>query len=247
MQEYVQKSTSTTLPRSASRDSGSEFSHCVAPSSGGMVPLTDRSAGEPRADIVAPPPVIACSPPSSRCCPVTYGTCSRTSSPAGRCPGSGMSRPNNDLLDPRRARRRHTREEAGVEAERDGDRAGHDCAAQRATDARLGAERALHRREHLSPEQQRRGQRDAGTCREREQQQRRFDVRAASAAPVKINPRIGPAHGAQSMPVATPSNSDEPNRRVALRSRAREPVAEGDDGPRQAISRRSAAVARDRK
>ncbi len=31
-----------------------------------------------------------------------------------------------------------------------------------------------------------------------------------SAAPVRIKPRIGPAQGAQSMPVAAPSKSDEP-------------------------------------
>jgi len=40
-----------------------------------------------------------------------------------------------------------------------------------------------------------------------------------SAAPVRISPKIGPAHGAHSMPVATPSSSDEPglpSRRAAV-------------------------------
>ena len=40
MQEYVQKSTSTTLPRSDPVVSGGLFSHCVAPASDGSVPST---------------------------------------------------------------------------------------------------------------------------------------------------------------------------------------------------------------
>src|SRR5436189_2223632 len=38
MHEYVQKLTSTVLPRSASRDNGAEFSHAVAPAKEGNVP-----------------------------------------------------------------------------------------------------------------------------------------------------------------------------------------------------------------
>ena len=42
MQVYVQKSTATTLPTSASSVSGSEFNHPVAPSKAGMRPITVR-------------------------------------------------------------------------------------------------------------------------------------------------------------------------------------------------------------
>src|SRR4051812_29379277 len=58
MQEYVQKSTTTTLPRRPSAVSGAELSHSVAPSSGGSVPCTGRAPAAPRADVIAPP-VIA--------------------------------------------------------------------------------------------------------------------------------------------------------------------------------------------
>ena len=76
-----------------------------------------------------------------------------------------------------------------------------------------GAERALHRREDAAADQQ--GQRQRGRRAERigEQQERwcrRW--RPASAAPVRIRPRIGPAQGAQSRPVATPSRKDGPIR-----------------------------------
>src|SRR5215831_3718680 len=40
MQEYVQKSTSTTLPRRPSAVSGAELSHSTAPDSDGIVPST---------------------------------------------------------------------------------------------------------------------------------------------------------------------------------------------------------------
>src|SRR5579872_3488454 len=40
MHEYVQKSTSTTLPRSPFDVSGGEFTHATAPSSDGIVPST---------------------------------------------------------------------------------------------------------------------------------------------------------------------------------------------------------------
>src|SRR6476661_5165189 len=43
MHANVQKSTSTTLPRSACGDSGGEFSHVVAPESSGSVPSTGRA------------------------------------------------------------------------------------------------------------------------------------------------------------------------------------------------------------
>src|SRR5450830_359367 len=45
MQEYVQKSTSTTLPFRLAAVSGGEFNHCTAPSSGGSGPSDGRTAG----------------------------------------------------------------------------------------------------------------------------------------------------------------------------------------------------------
>src|SRR4029078_3187266 len=42
--EYVQKSMTTTLPRSASPVSGGEFSHWTAPSSGGITPSTGSAS-----------------------------------------------------------------------------------------------------------------------------------------------------------------------------------------------------------
>ena len=47
MHEYVQKSTSTTLPRRLAAVSGGELSHCTAPSSDGSVPST--AARQPHA------------------------------------------------------------------------------------------------------------------------------------------------------------------------------------------------------
>src|SRR4051812_24641940 len=44
MQVYVQKSTSTTFPRSAAGVSGREFSHVVASASDGNVPSTGSRA-----------------------------------------------------------------------------------------------------------------------------------------------------------------------------------------------------------
>ena len=55
MQEYAQKSTSTTLPRSDSRVSGGEFSQPVMPSSAGMGPSVFEGPLAPCADIIAPP------------------------------------------------------------------------------------------------------------------------------------------------------------------------------------------------
>src|SRR6187551_2169566 len=54
MHEYVQKSTSTTLPRNASRDSGAELSQRVAPASDGIAPSTGNAPATPRVDIIAP-------------------------------------------------------------------------------------------------------------------------------------------------------------------------------------------------
>src|SRR5471032_166651 len=45
MQEYVQKSISTTLPFRLAAVSGGELSHCTAPSSGGNWPSTGKVAG----------------------------------------------------------------------------------------------------------------------------------------------------------------------------------------------------------
>src|SRR6185436_3383754 len=72
MQEEVQKSSTTTLPLSAARVSGVEFSQPVAPASSGMSPSTFGAAELAFADIIAPagasleilPPVIAASPGS---------------------------------------------------------------------------------------------------------------------------------------------------------------------------------------
>src|SRR3972149_181244 len=52
MHEYVQKSTSTTLPRSISTVSGGEFSHCVAPDKDGAMRLS--------AEFVAPGLAASC-------------------------------------------------------------------------------------------------------------------------------------------------------------------------------------------
>src|SRR5688572_5052511 len=54
MQEYAQKSTSTTLPRRLSRVRGLEFSQPVAPSSGGNGPSVFDGPLAPCADIIAP-------------------------------------------------------------------------------------------------------------------------------------------------------------------------------------------------
>jgi hypothetical protein len=55
MQEYVQKSMTTTLPRSPSRVRGFELSQPVAPVSAGMRPSTTGAAPPALADIIAPP------------------------------------------------------------------------------------------------------------------------------------------------------------------------------------------------
>src|SRR5688572_5599722 len=55
MQEYAQKSTTTTLPRRPSRVSGWLLSQPVAPSSGGKGPSVLAGPLAPWADIMAPP------------------------------------------------------------------------------------------------------------------------------------------------------------------------------------------------
>ncbi|KAG1360463.1 hypothetical protein G6F61_014381 [Rhizopus arrhizus] len=71
MQEYVQKSTSTTLPRSCWAVSGGLLSQPVAPSSAGRVPSTGSGASAP---VLAPAIIIGgaagCAPgtASSRLC-----------------------------------------------------------------------------------------------------------------------------------------------------------------------------------
>src|SRR5687768_8212446 len=55
MQEYVQKSMTTTLPRNPSRVSGFELSQPVAPVSAGISPSTTGAAPPAFADIIAPP------------------------------------------------------------------------------------------------------------------------------------------------------------------------------------------------
>src|SRR5262245_52772412 len=63
MQEYVQKSIITTLPRRRSGVSGGEFSQATAPSSDGRSPSIGPEDVEALFDIIAPPamapPVIA--------------------------------------------------------------------------------------------------------------------------------------------------------------------------------------------
>src|SRR5688572_32921933 len=54
MQEYVQKSTTTTLLRSASRVSGLLFSQPVAPSSAGIGPSVLAGPADACADIIEP-------------------------------------------------------------------------------------------------------------------------------------------------------------------------------------------------
>src|SRR4051794_17213821 len=58
MQEYVQKSTTTTLPLRLARVSGPEFSHVAAPLSSGMSPSIGP-ASPPFADIMELPDIIA--------------------------------------------------------------------------------------------------------------------------------------------------------------------------------------------
>src|SRR3954454_24075573 len=55
MHEYVQKSSTTTLPRSAARVSGFELNHPVAPLSSGMSPSITGAPEAALADIIAPP------------------------------------------------------------------------------------------------------------------------------------------------------------------------------------------------
>src|SRR5881394_2174815 len=57
MQEYVQKSMTTTLPRKASRVSGEEFNQPVAPASDGISPSTAASFEPWFEDIMAPPDI----------------------------------------------------------------------------------------------------------------------------------------------------------------------------------------------
>src|SRR5688572_16109557 len=55
MQEYVQKSMTTTLPRNPSRVSDFELSQPVAPVSAGIRPSTTNAAPPVLANIIAPP------------------------------------------------------------------------------------------------------------------------------------------------------------------------------------------------
>src|SRR5580692_5452751 len=59
MQEYVQKSTRTTLPFSPSRVSGVEFTQATAPSKPGKVPSLAKGRSDARLDIIMAGPVIA--------------------------------------------------------------------------------------------------------------------------------------------------------------------------------------------
>src|SRR5436190_1806006 len=59
MQEYVQKSRTTTLPLSDARVSGLELSQPVAPASSGMSPSMTGAPDDAFADIIAPPPSAA--------------------------------------------------------------------------------------------------------------------------------------------------------------------------------------------
>ena len=64
-----------------------------------------------------------------------------------------------------------------------------------------------------------------------------------SAAPVSSSPRIGPAHGAQSSPVATPSSSDAQNGLAAPPVDARSDFAVGQ---RHVAERKGRLVGLDR-
>src|SRR5690349_24823517 len=55
MQEYAQKSSTTTLPRRDCFVSGFEFSQPVTPASSGMSPSTTGAPEDLTADIIAPP------------------------------------------------------------------------------------------------------------------------------------------------------------------------------------------------
>ena len=131
MQEYVQKSTSTTLPRSSSRDQrrgveplrrAVERRHACLRTR--QAPLPTACGRHRAAAIIAPPdhrPVAGHRGPRQQ-----HVSC------AAR--GLRHEPPEQHLLEPGRARRRHAREEAGVEPERDRERADDHGAAERAAD-----------------------------------------------------------------------------------------------------------------
>src|SRR6185503_10593388 len=133
------------------------------------------------------------------------------------------------LLEFRRARRRDSREKAGVETERDRDGAHDDQGTERAAYPFLRAERALQGGEHFGAEQQRRGERHGTAGGEREQQQRRLEIRAVQRGARQDQPENGPRAGRPQQAGRDAEQQRSAEASFVLQGRARQSVAERDE------------------
>src|SRR6266850_3188116 len=179
MQEYVQKSISTTLPRRPSRVSGGELSQDVAPSSAGSEPSTGRPPG---ADLLSNPAV-------------GFASTGRRIAPIKDCSIrfvlASDNRVNTLLSNP------NAIAATAINTATPSPRRTHSPAPSplfNAPNTRPPARSAMAN-EAAAPAAY----------------PNSSNVVCAFgpeiAAPVRTNPRIGPAHGAQSSPVATPIKS----------------------------------------
>ena len=180
MQEYVQKSMRTTLPRRDFAVNGGELSQAMAPLKSGMGPSSPRTTwgwaartGR-NADFAGPSAFSKCV--SALAVLTKENLVSRLVSQP-----SAMATTPTITATPR-ARRIQT---------------------SKANERFIAAKTFFPARSAIASEV-------AAPNAIRHQQKRRTNSGPRIAAPVKIKPRIGPAHGAQSKPVDIPSRNDLP-------------------------------------
>ncbi len=140
------------------------------------------------------------------------------------------------LLETARGDRRHTRQRAGIQPERNRDHAAQHRGADAAADPFAGAKRTLHRGEHASADHQRHRQRRRRAGRIGDQQQRGADARAAQrrAGQHEAEDRSGAGRPQQAGGNAQQERRTRADLAVGLRER-REPVARADERTHQPL------------
>ena len=136
-----------------------------------------------------------------------------------------LQRIDQRLLEAIRARIRHLGEHTRIPTERDGENREQHRGAEPAPQPIACIERALERRKDAPTGQRRQGKRDDRAERVGNNSKLVWTLAPLSAAPVRMSPRIGPAHGAQRKPVAMPRTND-------CHAPALEPPAEPDSSRR---------------
>ena len=241
------------MPRRPSGVSGGELSHATAPSSDGSTPLGQkfrrrgrcahhRAAGDaPRAAGIA-----RIGAPHHRDVAViaAAGGARRPRAPAAAIGSVSISACSSDVV---RATERRVRKPVSS-ADGDRDHADQHRDAESAPDPFAGAERALHRREHASADQERDREGRCGARGVGEQQQRRPGSRPAARRPSAR----GRGSGLRTAPTAVPSRrragTTRRSRLLGARTRRRrEACAERDEWTRSASPRAGRQQRRSRK